>query len=151
MMLLAAAFPVLGADERLSLTSNEKKWLENVEVIRLCSDPDWMPYEAIDEAGQHVGIMSGFHALWAEMIGKPVEIQRTDSWDQALEFMQQKNVMFYPALRMSPVVVVTCGSPDPLSNTLLPLLPSLTSSLLSICCQLGTKPSPWSEAMPLSK
>ncbi len=90
MMLLAAVFPVLGADERLSLTSNEKKWLENVEVIRLCSDPDWMPYEAIDEAGQHVGIMSGFHALWAEMIGKPVEIQRTDSWDQALEFMQQK-------------------------------------------------------------
>jgi|GEM_PF-6059490 len=88
-MLLAAVFPVLGAEQRLSLTSTEQKWLASVDVIRLCSDPDWMPYEAIGEAGQHTGIMSDFHELWSQMMGKPVKLQPTVSWEQALQFMQE--------------------------------------------------------------
>ncbi len=88
-LLLAAISPVLGAEQRLSLTSAEQKWLESVDVIRLCSDPDWMPYEAIGEAGQHTGIMSDFHELWSQMMNKPVRIQPTASWEQALRYMQE--------------------------------------------------------------
>ncbi len=90
MILLATVFPVLGAKERLRLSKAEQQWLDNREVIRLCSDPDWMPYEGIGEAGQHMGIMSDFHQLWAQMIGKPLELQPTESWEQSLQFMQEK-------------------------------------------------------------
>lgn len=78
------------AESRLSLTPQEQAWLDSREVIRLCSDPDWMPYEAIDERGQHTGIMSDFHSLWSQMFDKPVEIQLTGSWQQSLQFMQDK-------------------------------------------------------------
>ncbi|MTI64541.1 diguanylate cyclase [Methylophaga sp.] len=90
LLLLAAVFPVLVAGERLTLSATEQQWLDSIEVIRLCSDPDWMPYEAIGKSGQYIGIMSDFHELWSDMIAKPVKIQVTGSWEQALQFMQQK-------------------------------------------------------------
>jgi diguanylate cyclase (GGDEF)-like protein len=89
-LLLVAVFPVQSAEQRLALSTVEQEWLDSIEVIRLCSDPDWMPYEAIGESGQHIGIMSDFHQLWSEMMGKPVKLQITDSWEQALQYMQQK-------------------------------------------------------------
>lgn len=88
--LLVAVFPVFGTEARLSLNAEEQAWLNGVEVIRLCTDPDWMPYEGIDDTGRYTGIMADFHALWAEMIGKPLKIQLTDSWAQSLQYMQQK-------------------------------------------------------------
>lgn len=90
LLLLVAFFPVLAVEPRLDLSTAEQQWLDSVEFIRLCSDPDWMPYEATGEAGQHIGIMSDFHKLWSEMMNKPVRLQITDSWQQALQFMQQK-------------------------------------------------------------
>ena len=86
-LLLVAVFPVQSAEQRLALSTVEQEWLDSIEVIRLCSDPDWMPYEAIGESGQHIGIMSDFHQLWSEMMGKPVKLQITDSWEQALQYM----------------------------------------------------------------
>ena len=32
----------------LKLTKIEKDYLKNKEVLNLCVDPDWMPYEMID-------------------------------------------------------------------------------------------------------
>ena len=78
------------SEPRLSLTAEEQQWLNSVDEIRLCSDPDWMPYEGINEQGQHTGIMSDFHLLWSQMLDKPVVLQVTESWQQSLRFMQDK-------------------------------------------------------------
>lgn len=78
------------AADRLSLTLAEQQWLNSIDAIHLCTDPDWMPYESIDEQGHYTGIMSDFHALWADMIGKSLVLQPTESWQQSLQFMQQK-------------------------------------------------------------
>ena len=77
------------ADSRLQLSGEEQAYLDSVEQIRLCTDPDWMPYEAIHE-GYYTGIMSDFHQLWSEIIGKPIVLQPTHSWQQSLQFIQQK-------------------------------------------------------------
>jgi len=87
--LLLTAIPSAGAQSRLLLTSEEQAWLEQVDAIRLCTDPDWMPYEGIDEQHSHSGIMSDFHRLWADMLDKPVVLQLTESWQQSLAFMEQ--------------------------------------------------------------
>lgn len=87
--LFVTAIPLAGAESRLELTKQEQLWLQQVEVIRLCTDPDWMPYEGIDEQNRHSGIMSDFHQLWSDMLDKPVEVQLTDSWQQSLQFMEQ--------------------------------------------------------------
>ncbi len=87
--LFVVAIPLAGAEPRLELTKQEQSWLQQVEVIRLCTDPDWMPYEGIDEQHRHSGIMSDFHQLWADMLDKPVVIQVTDSWQQSLQYMEK--------------------------------------------------------------
>lgn len=88
-LLLLMAIPWAGASPRLALTTQEQDWLKQVDAIRLCSDPDWMPYEGIDEQHRHTGIMSDFHQLWADMLDKPVILQPTESWQQSLQFMEQ--------------------------------------------------------------
>lgn len=75
---------------RLILTADEQNWLDSIELIHLCTDPDWLPYEGIDERGHYTGIMSDFHKLWSGMIGKPIQLIPTQSWQQSLQFMRQK-------------------------------------------------------------
>lgn len=78
------------AQQTLNLTVSEQAFLDKIDEIHLCTDPDWMPYEGIDKSGHYTGIMSSFHQLWSSMIGKPVVLVKTVSWDQSLEFIQQK-------------------------------------------------------------
>jgi len=78
------------ATPSLNLTANEQSYLNSLTEIRICSDPDWMPYEAIDDNGLYTGIMSDFHQLWAEKIGKPTRLVVTKDWAQSLAFMEQR-------------------------------------------------------------
>jgi polar amino acid transport system substrate-binding protein len=90
-LLLLLAFSVSAADAAtVSISEQEQQWLDSVDTIRMCTDPDWMPYEGIDREGKQKGIMSDFHALWAEKIGKPVELVPTKTWQQSLEFLKNK-------------------------------------------------------------
>lgn len=77
-----------GADA-LVLNSAEQQYLDKVKQIRLCTDPDWLPYEGIDEQGEFIGIMADFHQLWADKIKKPVVLVPTSSWSEALRFIEQ--------------------------------------------------------------
>ncbi|WP_430009176.1 diguanylate cyclase [Methylophaga lonarensis] len=76
------------ADSQLPLTEAEQQFIEAHGPIKLCSDPDWMPYEGIDQQGRHIGLFSDFHALWAEKIGAELQFVVTDSWPQSLEYIQ---------------------------------------------------------------
>jgi polar amino acid transport system substrate-binding protein len=87
--LFVMAVPSAVAETRLLLSEAEKAWLSQTDAIRVCTDPDWMPYEGIDEQARHTGIMSDFHQLWSGMIDKPIALQRTNSWEQSLQFMEQ--------------------------------------------------------------
>lgn len=101
------------AEPRLALTADEQQWLKTVDEIRLCSDPDWMPYEGIDEQGQHTGIMSDFHLLWSQMLDKPVVLQATDSWQQSLRFMSREHIERYVHTGRAPAGT---DCPDPLRD-----------------------------------
>ncbi|KKN34084.1 hypothetical protein LCGC14_0797260 [marine sediment metagenome] len=74
----------------LQLLADEEQYLSTINEIRLCTDPDWLPYEAIDKDGSYTGIMSDFHKLWAGMIGKPIVLMPTSSWDEALTLIKNK-------------------------------------------------------------
>ncbi len=64
----------------LSFTDAEQAFIDELASIRMCVDPDWLPYDGIDQQGRHIGIMSDFHRLWSEKIGIPVELVITDNW-----------------------------------------------------------------------
>ncbi|QWL03272.1 diguanylate cyclase, partial [Shewanella indica] len=53
----------------------------NAVTIPYCVDPDWMPYEGIDQ-GKHVGISSGFLEFIEEQTDWQFQLVPTASWQQ---------------------------------------------------------------------
>lgn len=72
-------------------------FLDGLASIRMCVDPDWLPYDGIEREGEHIGIMSKFHELWSQKIGKAVELMTTDSGQQSLEFIQAQRCDILPS------------------------------------------------------
>ncbi|AFJ02309.1 diguanylate cyclase/phosphodiesterase (GGDEF & EAL domains) with PAS/PAC sensor(s) [Methylophaga frappieri] len=70
------------------LTTEQAEFLQKMPQIRLCADPDWLPYDGIDKKGQHIGIMAGFHQLWAEKLGVKIHLVPTVSWQQSLDYLR---------------------------------------------------------------
>ena len=66
----------------VSAQVNSKK-----EVLRYCTDPDWMPYEAIQD-GKHVGIASDYLEIIKRHTNYEFELIKTTSWSQSIEMLK---------------------------------------------------------------
>jgi polar amino acid transport system substrate-binding protein len=75
---------------RLPLNQNEREYLRRIDHIRVCVDPDWMPYDYVDQHGQYIGINADFHKIFAERIGKEIRLVKTADWRQSLAYIQQR-------------------------------------------------------------
>lgn len=78
------------ADLPLLLTKEELDYLEKKANINLCVDPDWMPFEKI-ENHKHVGIVADYMRDFEKKIGIPLNLVETKNWTESLEFMKNRN------------------------------------------------------------
>ncbi|WP_341647939.1 diguanylate cyclase domain-containing protein [Thauera humireducens] len=58
--------------------------VEPAAAVRLCVDPDWPPYEWLDETGRHRGIAADLVRLIAKRAGLNLQIVRTSTWDESV-------------------------------------------------------------------
>ncbi|MFA7354649.1 MAG: ABC transporter substrate-binding protein [Sulfurimonadaceae bacterium] len=72
-----------------TLTAGEKKYLKEKKVIRACIDPEWMPFESFKD-GKHVGLSADYLKLFQENISTPIEVIKTQSWAESLEFAKMR-------------------------------------------------------------
>ncbi|WP_372502574.1 diguanylate cyclase [Tistrella mobilis] len=68
----------------VALTETERLWLATSGPVTMCVDPDWEPFERIDEAGRHVGIAADLLRLVATRLGIDIVLHPTGSWDESL-------------------------------------------------------------------
>lgn len=85
-----ASFAFLPPSWGLELTQAEQKHLTKLGRITMCVDPDWMPYEKIDEHGSHIGIAADFMELASTKLGIPIELVPTTSWQESLDFAKAR-------------------------------------------------------------
>jgi len=52
--------------------------------ILMCVDPDWWPFEAIDERGRHVGIAADLIELATSRVKLPVALYPTKTWEESV-------------------------------------------------------------------
>ena len=78
------------ATDRLVLNRDEIDYLNRTPHINMCIDPDWMPYDYLNEHGNYVGINADYHQLFAQMIGKEVNIVITRNWYESLDFVKDR-------------------------------------------------------------
>jgi len=87
---LLLLYPSIGASSELELWDDEKLFLKEHPTIRLCVDPDWMPYEKLDEQGRHVGIIAEYMKLMQERIGLKMNVVITRSWSESQALAEQR-------------------------------------------------------------
>ncbi len=70
-------------------TKKELDYLQKKSSINLCVDPDWMPYEKI-ENHKHMGIVADYMEDFKKKIGIPIKLVETKNWTESLEYMQNR-------------------------------------------------------------
>jgi diguanylate cyclase (GGDEF)-like protein len=70
-------------------TQEEREYLQNKKNIRMCIDPDWMPFEKNDN-GKHIGMSADYMNILEKEIGLPIKMVPTNSWMESLEFGKQR-------------------------------------------------------------
>ena len=101
---------------KIILTREELLYLKSRNPIKMCVDPNWMPYEKINKKGIHEGMVADYFSLFEERIGKKIELISTNSWAETLEFAKERKCDIVSAAAQTPERVKYLN----FSNTYLP-------------------------------
>ena len=88
-MALCLALPIAvlasSPSSGLELTESELQWLEDNPTVSFTGDPNWLPYEAFDNSGQYIGIVSEHLKLIAELTGIRFMMSPSKTWTESTE------------------------------------------------------------------
>jgi len=70
--------------------------------LSYCVDPGWMPFEQINKAGQHEGIVADFLQLIGQQLSHPLKLIPTHSWAETIELARAGKCDLVPAINSSP-------------------------------------------------
>ncbi len=86
-----------GDTRRVYLTEKEKNWIKNHPTIRLGVDPEFAPFEFINENGQYSGYGADYVRLLNERLGLNMEIVPEISWQEVISRLQDRRIDVLPA------------------------------------------------------
>lgn len=86
----------------LNLSSEEIRYLNERGPVKVCVDPNWMPFEAINKQGQHTGVSADFMREYAEMLGVTLELVPTANWSESLDKAKARLCDVLPMINQSP-------------------------------------------------
>ncbi|MBF0193890.1 MAG: transporter substrate-binding domain-containing protein [Magnetococcales bacterium] len=67
------------------LSKEDRLFLASKGSISMCVDPDWMPFERINETNHHEGIAADFINLITKRLGISINLVATSSWVESIE------------------------------------------------------------------
>ena len=84
-------------DNSFSLNQKENSYLHNKKQLNICIDPDWMPFEKI-ENGKHIGMSAEYTRIIKEKINIPINLIQTKNWSETLNFSKERVCDFIPLM-----------------------------------------------------
>ena len=82
-------------------TNEELNYLQEKKVITMCVDPDWLPFEKI-ENGKHIGMSAEYLEILEKKIGIPFQLIPTTSWSESILFAKQRKCDIYSLAMSTP-------------------------------------------------
>lgn len=76
---------------------HEVHYLQKKGNLRMCVDPEWLPIEGV-EKGKYIGMGADFVRLFTRRIANSIELVKTDSWSETLDFAKQGKCDFIPVI-----------------------------------------------------
>jgi len=83
------------------LSINEHRHLEEKGKLTLCVDPEWMPYEKL-ENGRHIGIIADLFGLIQAQLQIPIEVVPSRSWSESLALAKSRKCDIVSMLMATP-------------------------------------------------
>jgi len=74
---------------KIALTKDELLYLKKKKEIKMCVDPNWMPFEKIQNT-KYIGIGSNFIKRFSDKINTPIHLVPTKTWSQSLQKIKSK-------------------------------------------------------------
>jgi len=88
-------------EDNFLLTNEEKNYLEKKDNLKMCVDPDWMPFEKI-EKNKHIGIAADYIKLIEKKINKTITLVPTKTWSESLEYAQNRTCDIFSLVMKTP-------------------------------------------------
>jgi diguanylate cyclase (GGDEF)-like protein len=86
----------------ISFSVQERAYIAHSGPITMCVDPDWLPFERINEQGHHVGIAADLVRLVAQRVGLTVVLYPTKNWEESLAASQSGRCQILSFLNQTP-------------------------------------------------
>jgi serine phosphatase RsbU (regulator of sigma subunit)/ABC-type amino acid transport substrate-binding protein len=86
----------------IELTKEERQWLDEHPVIRVAPDPDFPPFEFIDDSGQYRGIAADYLELLEERLPIQFEIVNLKNWTEVIEHAKAHKIDMWAAAAETP-------------------------------------------------
>lgn len=139
----------LTAKTSVSFTEQELAWIEAHPEVTFTGDPNWLPFEAFNSEGEHVGIIAEFLEIFQSKSGIRLKKIPVETWSDAVAMavngevdvlsddQQNQSVMgshvFTDAYVEHPLVVVSAHS----GNTLIQNLNVISNSKIAYISEYG--------------
>lgn len=88
----------LAAQEGIRWTEDELSFVQEHPVVRLGVDPEFIPFEFIDEYGEYKGIAADYLELISQKTGLVFEVVKGLSWPQAYDMALSGQIDMLPAV-----------------------------------------------------
>lgn len=76
--------------DNIELNEEELSYLKVKKIISMCVDPDWEPFEKINEKGLHEGISADLIKLISDKLNLEIKLIPTKDWDESIDFSKEK-------------------------------------------------------------
>ena len=68
----------------IGLTSEEQEYLAQKKVLRVCVDPDRLPFDGVDENGNHDGLSKDVFQIFARMLNVKMVVPKVEDWNDLM-------------------------------------------------------------------
>jgi len=89
-IILVGLFVSISLMADVDFTQEEQAYLKEKKQIKMCIDPNWMPYEKFDKNNKHIGMTADYFALFQKKIGIEIKPVITKNWSESLVFAQER-------------------------------------------------------------
>lgn len=101
-LLCSLGYSFTAAAQPAPLTLAERAYVDAHPVLSVCVNPDWLPFAAINNNQEYIGIFSDLLKVVAEKVGLKIAVHATQSWEASLAASRNGDCMAIIGLNQTP-------------------------------------------------
>ncbi|MGE4318615.1 MAG: diguanylate cyclase [Deferribacterales bacterium] len=96
-------FIICSTASAVTLTPQEAEYVKTHKTFSVCVDPDWYPFEAVNEKDEYYGIAADLLRLASGRAGLKPVLYRTADWDESIKASKEGKCQAVSFLNKTPV------------------------------------------------